>query len=268
MSGWVTSSQRRHASVMSRLKISLAASSGRRTHHGFEFQPAQAGRVVEQALVGGGDRETALFHVLDDQFFDELDARGVEIRDRLVEDPQRGIRQQQACERQAALLARGERTCRQVAARQDADAIERGVDVRGSQVLAQAGQEPEVLARRQVRLERIEVAEVTQFRVEFVAVAADRLAAPVELAIFGRQQAADHAQQRRLADAVGSRDLQELARTDAAGHVTQDVPVAPPRIDSAGLEQGPVECHPASACIAFYRSSAPRTARHDIGREV
>ena len=154
----------------------------------------------------GREGQAALLHVFGDQFLDQRDARGVEVGDRLVEDPERRVRQQQPGQRQAALLAGRQRARRQVAARQDADAVERGVDVLVRQRLAQAGEELEVLARRQVALQGIEVAEVAELDVEFVAARrASDLPRQSDRAGFGGQQAADHPQQRRLADAVRAR---------------------------------------------------------------
>jgi hypothetical protein len=46
------------------------------------------------------------------------------------------------------------------------------------------------------------------------------------------------------------------------------MPVTPPRIDLAGLEQGPVECHPASARFAVCMAALRQSGGRRIGREV
>ena len=77
------------------------------------------------------------------------------------------------------------------------------------------------------------MAEVGHLRIELVALLADGPAAPADLPFLRRQQPGQHPQQGRLARAVGTGHVDDLARHHVDVHAAQHVAVAPPDVDAA-----------------------------------
>ena len=143
-------------------------------------------------------------------FLEQRDAGGVEIRDRLVEDPQRSSRQQDAADRYAPLLPCRQSARRQVSALSDLQSRERGAKLLLQHWASQGDAVLQVFERGEVRLERIDMSEVRELLVILVATLVQLPAAPDDLAGLRRQQPCHATQEARLADAVRPDDLQQL----------------------------------------------------------
>ncbi len=159
--------------------------------------------------MGRGDDDAAVAEiVLHDRGEGRL-RRGVERGRRLVEQPERPAGDEQAGERDAALLSGGERAGRKVDHMREADARQRAAARLARTIAAErARPEGEVLARGQRAFQRVRVAEV-------MGLLAD---GPLGVAAFEREapglqgkKAAERAQQARLAGAVRARHDQRRA---------------------------------------------------------
>jgi hypothetical protein len=164
---------------------------------------------------------------------DTLRAGGVEVRERLVEDPQRRRGEHDAGDREPPALA-GRQRARGLRARVgEADLREHIGDFGVADGSAQPDVEGEVFARREFRLEPVAVRQVAEARTPRVTIVAGLAAAPVHRALLRRQEAGDHAQQRRLPCAVRPQEMQAFASAQLERDIGQHPPVPAPELDTA-----------------------------------
>src|SRR5687768_12062710 len=93
-----------------------------------------------------------------------------------------------------------------------------------------------VLERREVRLECIDMSEVRELLVVIVATVVQLASAPYDLAGLRRQQPGHATQKARLADAVRTDDLQQLAALQDERRASQKMPLAAPQMHGANVE--------------------------------
>ena len=163
----------------------------------------------------GGDAEAPL-QAADLAAHGEAEA-GVEVRQRLVEEEEARLLDQRAGERDALLLAA--RHLRRTAVEELADLDQRRHRLDAARRLPrpdrlEAQREPDVRARRHVRIERVGLeddADVAVARLDLV----DHRAVEADLAGGWRVDAGEHEQRRRLAAARRPEDGDELAVLDA-----------------------------------------------------
>ena len=102
----------------------------------------------------------SLFDMVRHALLEERDTRGVEIRDRLVEYPERRTGEQDSRDGHASLLSGRQSPHGKVGAVRDLQSCERPVDLRHANVAANRDTEPQVLPRAQVLLaESLSIAE-------------------------------------------------------------------------------------------------------------
>ncbi len=93
--------------------------------HGLQCDPARRAGGVRVGTVRRDQRRAAAARMRFEQAVDEVDAAAIEIRVRLVEQPQRGRNEQQARERDAFFLPGGQQAQRLIFVTFEADAGKR-----------------------------------------------------------------------------------------------------------------------------------------------
>jgi hypothetical protein len=140
----------------------------------------------------------------------------VERGERFIEYPQCAAPVgQQPGQRDAATLPLRQAACRHVETGGQPDGDQRVEQVFFRQAFTGDGRTgPQVFQRREVVLHRIAMTEIEHAVAPVIAYRRDRRAAPAQFARLRLRQAAQDAQQTGLATAVGTRDMQQLTRSD------------------------------------------------------
>lgn len=178
----------------------------------------------------------SLFDMVRHALLEERDTRGVEIRDRLVEYPERRTGEQDSRDGHASLLSGRQSPHGKVGAVRDLQSCERPVDLRHANVAANRDTEPQVLPRAQVLFQCIDVREIRALCVIGIAIFGNGPATPVNVARFRRQKSRSTSQQARLADAIRTDDLQQLASVQREGNVAKQMTLAAPEVQATNIE--------------------------------
>ena len=164
---------------------------------------------------------------------------GVDAGRRLVEQQQLRLVHDAGGERQPLLPAAGQRAGELVAPRRQAKLLERAVDMLGDRLqLVEPRHEFQVLGDRQILVERELLRHVADFALDLQALGPDIVAEHRALALVGRQQAAQHADGRRLARAVRAEEADDLALGDRHRDMVDDGLVAEALDQSAETVDG------------------------------
>ena len=126
----------------------------------------------------------------------------IEVRVRLIEDPQRRAGEHHPGESQSPSLAGGQGRGELIARVSNADIRKRTVDLAGAHQTPQPGLERKILARREFGLQAVAVREIAECRAPRVAVGAGVASVTYHLPLLRMQKSSNHPQQRRLTRAV------------------------------------------------------------------
>src|SRR2546428_705666 len=218
-------------------KIEPAATSIERAAIEVE-QPARGARLVEVPGGEGGER-------LARRALGEPAALGarhhVEARRRLVEEEQRGRRQERVGDRQLLLHAPRERARRPLRERGEPGAREQLPGARAELRLRQAVEtrrEAQVLLDRQVAVEAEGLRDVADARLERRHVAAEIVAEDGRLAGLDLEEPGQRAQERRLPGAVGPDDAHDLAPLEHEVDAGERAPAAVALLEGAQADHG------------------------------
>ncbi len=124
---------------------------------------------------------------------------------------------------------------------------------------AQSDAVVKILERREVRLERIDMSEVRELLVVIVATVVQLASAPYDLAGLGRQQPGHATQKARLADAVRTDHLQQLAALQDERRAAQKMPLAAPQMHGANVELR-LRCGRLGLCMHSSYETGSKTA--------
>ena len=153
--------------------------------------------------------------------------RRVERIQRLVEQPQRRLRQHHAGKRGTAALAGGQRAHRPVHQGMEIEGDQRQVQaVVGGGSAAQSLGAQKVLAHGEVALQAVEMAEPRQLAAPGLGIVLHIGALPEDRAGLRPHQQRQRAQQRGLAAAVAAGQGQKLAGAQGEGQAVEDRPAA------------------------------------------
>jgi hypothetical protein len=183
-----------------------------------------------------GDYDPSGCELLVDEAPHETLSVGIEIRRGLIEHPERRGEQDDSGEPYASFLARRKSPHRLLAPSSPADTLERRRDIRGLHGMADANPVLQILACREIRLERRLMAQVNQLRVKIWQVLINVATGPKHAAALQVYESAEAAQQARLAAAVRAGDLEHLTGADCEVNRRKDVSVCAPKMQALGLD--------------------------------
>ena len=178
-------------------------------------------------------------HVVRDQGPEQVHRVRVQGAEGLVQDPQGGAAHQQPGQGDALLLPLGQDLGRQVLEAGQPHAgqgLPEGVV--GHPVAVQGRGHAQVLDAVEVALDPVQVAEVEHVAAVVLAEGGDVLAAPADLPGLPGEQAAQGAQQGRLAAAVAPAHVQQGARGQGEAEVREQAAVAAPALEVDDIEHG------------------------------
>src|SRR6185437_1643744 len=181
-------------------------------------------------------RNTSRLQVLVDQRAHELLTLDIEVRRRLIQQPERYAHQSESRESRTAFLSRGKSSDRTIRPMISTDALQCAVELLPLNPASDADPVVEVLPRGQLRLERRLVPQIGKLGVEGMHVLADVLPAPGDLSPFRVREPAGGPQQRRLARAIRPRELQAFPSLDLKPYPPQDMMVPAPEVHVLPLE--------------------------------
>ncbi len=160
-------------------------------------------------------------------------AVAIQVRVRLIEDPQRCAGEHHPREREATSLAGRQRRGELVAGMRDAEVRERRFDFAGAQRPPQSRLEGEVLVRGEFGLQAVAVGEITERRAPGVAVGIGVAPVAGHLSLLRPQQSRDHPQERRLAGAVRPQHVDALPGRSLERDAREHPPLAAPDLDAS-----------------------------------
>src|SRR5690606_26151288 len=166
----------------------------------------------------------------------EVAAGRVEMRRRLVEDPETRAAELQTAEAEPPPLAGGKVACMHVEPRVEPKL--RGDRRHAPVAVTAAAAELEVLARRELTLQAVRVPPVRDLAAPLGRQAPHVGAAPQHGAGRRQREAREHAQQRRLARAVRADDERDLTRADREIEPFEQAMLAAPDCERARVEPG------------------------------
>src|SRR6266853_1773419 len=178
--------------------------------------------------------------VLSDQILNTLHCRGIERRERLIQDPKRNrFAQGQASERRSAALPLRQHARGQVLASGKAEPAERLADLRRlHRDTGERARHVQILGGSQVILDCIGVSDVDELPPEFLLKPPDIVAAPTHFAAGRFEKATCDAQEARLAGTVGSSDPQQIAAAQREVQGAEELALAAHAVKISRLERG------------------------------
>jgi len=181
---------------------------------------------------GHQDGATAI-ELHSDHCGNERDTRAVEIREGLIQDPERCGRKHHACHREPPALSCGTYRGRFIRRTREADAFQRIVYLRCFDPASQADFKFEIFAGAHFGFESVAVREVTQDCPVCIAVRVDRSSTPGDTPLLRRQEAGKDTEKSRFARAVRPGNMDAIAGGGLDGNPADHLAVAAPDVDIA-----------------------------------
>lgn len=176
---------------------------------------------------------TTLVELPADHCSHKRDTRAVEIREGLIQDPERCGGQHHPCHGDPAALPCGADRGRFIGRVRKADAFQYLDDLRGFDAPSQTDLKCEILAGAQFRFQPVTVREVAQVGTVRIAVRSDRSSTPGDTPLLRRQESSKDTEKSCFSRSVRTGDMDAIARDGLDGNPADHLAVAAPDMDIA-----------------------------------